>query len=366
MPGGCQTRRLAFHMEDCVIGLVLTFDYEIFGTGTGDVIKQMTAPTQRLLRVADEFGVRVTIMADVAQILAWRREPAFHGAVERIEQQLVGALRGGHDVQLHLHPAWFRAQYRGGRWELAFDEYALPGLPAATIRRYVAEGAAYLNELGRGSRPDYACTAFRAGGWLIQPSDAVVPALLDAGIQLDTSVFRGGWGLIGRYALDFRAAPHAVRGWRADEHDVARARPGSALMEVPIFARQVPAFAMLIPRRLAYQRRLVRASGAVQSRQARIARGQRLSKVRLTYPKKFDFCRLGLRELTSFVAHADRLCRNSEQPVPVVAIGHSTEFIDELTLRKFLERVRRRWPDVSFPLLTEYLPNKCVVDLGVR
>lgn len=339
-----------------MIRLVLTLDYELFGTGAGDVTRHMLEPTSHLLRIADDHGVPITVMAEVAEVLAWRREPSWRWAVEAVEGQLVDAVRRGHDVQLHLHPAWFRARHEHGRWVLDFDEYALPGLPVEQIRRYVAEGAGYLNELGRRADPLYRCTAFRAGGWLIQPSQAVVPALVKAGISIDTTVFPGGRGSTGRWSLDFRPAAGRVAPWRVDVQDIVTQDPSGPLTEVPIHTRQVPLWAMLTPRRLRCQRRLLRESGFAHETAARVGRGRSLSGIRPFLPQKLDFCRLSLRELVSSVDRARRSCRDSSEPVPVVAIGHSTEFTDSRTLRLFLDHLRSRRPDVDFARLKECGP----------
>jgi hypothetical protein len=338
-----------------MIRLVLTLDYELFGTGAGDVTRHMLEPTSHLLHIADDHDVPITVMAEVAEILAWENEPSWDWAVRAVEGQLMDALRTGHDVQLHLHPAWFRARHRDGRWQPDFDEYALPGLPVERIRQYIAEGVTYLNELGQRVDPQYRCTAFRAGGWLIQPSQDIVSALVKAGISIDTTVFPGGCGRTGRWELDFRGVRGRVAPWRAGLQDIAAHDPHGPLTEVPIHTRQVPLWAMLTPRRFRYQRRLLRESGCPTDADARVGRGHSLSKVRPFLPQKLDFCRLSLRELVSVVDRACKSCERSPSPVPVVAIGHSTEFNDSRTLRLFLEHLRTRRPDVSFARLGDCL-----------
>ena len=52
-----------------MVGLVFSLDYEIYGTGVGDFRTLMLEPTDRLLSLFNEFDAKLTIMADVAEIL---------------------------------------------------------------------------------------------------------------------------------------------------------------------------------------------------------------------------------------------------------------------------------------------------------
>ena len=65
--------------------------------------------------------------------------------------------------------------------------------------------------------------------------------------------------------------------------------------------------------------------------------GRRLGKLRMFHPKKFDFCRLSFREMKSFLRYAIKRHGREDDIVPIVAIGHSTEFSDDGNLRRFLE-----------------------------
>ena len=53
--------------------LLFTLDYEIHGNGDGKPLSLMVEPTLRLMNLLEEYGQRVTIMADVAEILAFKR-----------------------------------------------------------------------------------------------------------------------------------------------------------------------------------------------------------------------------------------------------------------------------------------------------
>jgi hypothetical protein len=323
-----------------MLGLIFTLDYEVYGSGAGDPEALMLRPTGELLALADRFGARVTIMAEVAEILAFKRQPEFRAVAGRIEDQLRSAVARGHDVQLHLHPAWFNARYEGGRWRLDSSEYALMGLPPARISEYLRQGKEYLEELLRPARPGYRCVAFRAGNWLIQPPREVVVALEANGFRFDTSVFKHGWGSAGPYVLDYRSAHDELYSWVVDPDDINRASDRVGLREIPIFSRRVLLPSMLTPRRLSMQRRLRRQiERAGASDAAGLGSGRHVNALRLHYPKKFDFCRMGFREMRGFLRHALARCRGGDGLVPLVAIGHSTELADGGPRRRFLEYV---------------------------
>ena len=324
-----------------MVGLIFTLDYEIYGTGAGDPKALMVGPTEHLLSVLDRFGARVTIMAEVAEILAFKRQYEFRSVVAMIEDQLRSAVARGHDVQLHLHPAWFNAQYDGDRWHLDSSEYALVGLPLSRISECLRWGKEYLEELLRPVRSTYRCVAFRAGNWLIQPAREVVTALERHGFRYDTSVFKHGWGSAGPYVLDYRSAHDELFSWVVDPDDINRSSERVGLREVPIFSRKVLLTSMLTPRRLSMQRHLRRRialDGAADS--TRLGAGRQVSALRLFYPKKFDFCRMTFREMREYLHCAIARCDGADKPVPVVAIGHSTELADGGQLRRFLEYVR--------------------------
>ena len=53
--------------------LHFTLDYEIHGNGDGSPLSLMVEPTWRLMNLLEKYGQRVTIMADVAEILTFKR-----------------------------------------------------------------------------------------------------------------------------------------------------------------------------------------------------------------------------------------------------------------------------------------------------
>ena len=111
-------------MTNC--NLYFTLDYEIHGNGDGNPMELMVEPTYRLMTLLEKYHQRVTIMADVAEILCFKRYMAETGHddyhVAKIETQLREAIRRGHDVQLHVHSSYFKARYKDGAFDQCIDE----------------------------------------------------------------------------------------------------------------------------------------------------------------------------------------------------------------------------------------------------
>ena len=197
--------------------LVFSLDYEIHGNGEGDPRELMVARTERLQDVLEEFGAKLTIMADTVEILKFREHRDATGrdeyGYEAIEGQLKKTVARGHDVQLHLHPAYARARAEGGTVVLDYGEYDLARLGYDRIFGLVKDGKGYLEGLLQPVRPDYSCIAFRAANWSMSPSATIVRALLANGIRIDTSVFKYGSraGLVGSTTRRPRARPSPGR-----------------------------------------------------------------------------------------------------------------------------------------------------------
>jgi hypothetical protein len=111
--------------------LVLTVDYEIFGNGTGDVRQHVTEPTERMCRIAEKFGMPVTVFFEMEEYLLFQQ---YREALQRLlgydpaaemRRQAADLVRRGHDVQLHLHPQWFEAGFAAGEWQLRHDRLSV-------------------------------------------------------------------------------------------------------------------------------------------------------------------------------------------------------------------------------------------------
>ena len=331
-----------------MLGLIFSLDYEVYGKGEGDFEKLILEPTEQLLLLFNRYGAKLSIMAEVAEILALNRHEKFEYIGKKIESQLKRALSEGHDVQLHLHPQWFKGKYDIGKWILNYDEYSLAHLPKEKILKYIKIGKDYLESIGKEIKSDYECIAFRAGNWLMQPSKNIVESLEEAGFLYDTSVFKWGrmqvnFGLH-KFSLDYTKAYSHLLPWKMDPLDINKRANRDGLSEIPIFTRKVFITSMLTPKRIALLKESekpeekISADGTLTDKIRR-----KISKFKLFYPKKFDFCRMTFKELKSYIDYAIKKCADSQDLIPVVSIGHSKDFLNDDAIDRFFEYISSQY-----------------------
>src|SRR5512138_390573 len=213
----------------------------------------MLEPTERMLGQLARHGARLTIMADVAEILRFRRHRDETGRddfeYEAVRAQLRAAVAAGHDVQLHLHPSYEASRFVDGHLAQAYEDYDLARLPYERLERMIREGKAWLEDLLRPVDPAYRCVAFRAANWSMSPARAIVRALAANGIPIDTSVFKHG-RREGMVSFDYAGAHDALVPWPVDADDVCRRDPQGAVVEFPIYCEQWPVWHFLTANRV--------------------------------------------------------------------------------------------------------------------
>jgi len=222
-------------------GVLFTLDYEIHGNGEGSPSNLMLEPTDRMLRLFDQYGAKLTIMADVGEILKFKEymeetgEDKFH--FQEIKAQLQKAILGGHDVQLHMHSSYFKSVYKNNSWNQYWPEYSLADLPYDRLEELINIGKRFLEDIICEVKPDYKCFAFRAANWSMVPSTNISKALKKNQIAIDTSVFKYGQR-IGRVTFDYSSAFSELLPWPASEDNVCDIDKDSTLLEVPIYCEK--------------------------------------------------------------------------------------------------------------------------------
>ena len=341
-------------MVEGVVRVIFTLDYEIHGNGEGCPYELMVEPTARLLRLFDAHGARLTIMADIAEILKFKEYADQHGKdlyhYQDIAAQLQTAVRGGHDVQLHIHSSYFNATHDGRRWVQDWTEYNFAGLSPCRLDELIKLGRNFLESLLQPVNPAYRCNVFRAANWSVSPSQNVVRALVNNGIRIDTSVFKYGRreGLVN---FDYRLAHSDMLPWRADEDAIWRSNPHGEIWEVPIYSehRCLPAFLSLNRIYRSILGRFHRVPGTLGNpggygasrgtRHSSVTR--RLGRLVGRHAWKADFNQCTGRQLIGALKRGASRHRDSAAPRPFVLIGHSKLFTswNDRTLRPFLAHV---------------------------
>lgn len=347
--------------------VLFTSDYEIHGSGMGSPRELVVEPTTRMLDQFDRYGAKLTIMADIGEILRFR-EYAEKTGVDRfhhgeIAEQLRRAVRTGHDVQLHVHSSYFNATWdeASATWRQDWREYDLASLSYERLREIVALGKRYLEETCRPARPDYACFAFRAANWSMHPSPNIVRALIDEGFRIDTSVWKHG-----RYddlvKFDYGAAHSDLVPWPVDPRDVNLRDPAGKLFEFPIYTERQPLWTFLTANRVyrvvaqrlnplpspesadpmaAREGRVETDTGSSSPQSFTAAVKGKLGMLFRLHPWKMDFNQCTGKQLVEGLKRVEARYGHHEFPLPFVLIGHSKTFTkhNERMLRPFLEYV---------------------------
>ncbi len=227
-----------------VKSLLLTLDYELYGNGSGDVFKHIIKPTEQILDIANQYGVKLTFFFEVIEY--WKLKEEWENGntmgykdnpVETMENQIKEAFKQGHDVQLHLHPQWVDAFWKDGKWNVNLNEWRLGGYHREreySLENLFRRGKQTLEELLKPVDPNYHCFAVRAGGYNIQPSEKIVKAMLATGFKVDSSVYPGGkeMGTLSNY--DYTAIDPALGIWQTGERLEKQGSVG--ILELPIVA----------------------------------------------------------------------------------------------------------------------------------
>ncbi len=334
--------------------LLFTLDYEIHGNGDGDPWKLMVEPTGRLLAMLEKYGRKLTIMADVAEILAFKRYFAETGKddfhVAEIESQLQDAIRRGHDVQLHVHSSWFNAKWDGKSWDQCIDEYNMAALPMERIDEMVGQCVGYLHDLLRPVKPDYRVWLFRAANWSMMPTENIYQVLLKHGITADTSVYKGGIQG-GNVSYDYSEAYDYLLSYPADARNINRLAPSGQkgiITEYPIYTEMRPFWSFVSPIRVF---RMIRAKfhRHKHSAASQASKGSDINKSDNRHlsiksffrksPWKMDFNQATGKQLIAAAKRIKGTRVEDRDVVDVILIGHSKSFLpyNETTLEEFLK-----------------------------
>ena len=214
------------------MNVFLTWDYELyFGRPTGSVQKCMLEPTEALLRMATRHNTPMTFFVDCGYLVRLQQQKEQYAAVRReydaICRQLEHIVKSGSEVQLHIHPHWEDSRHDGNEWKMDVHRYKLSDFSKAEAAEIIGRYKNTLETLS-GQR----ITAYRAGGWCMQPFTHIADALKDNGIRIESSVFKGGYFQTDLYAYDFRNCPDGSR-WRFND-DPCQADPQGYFTELPI------------------------------------------------------------------------------------------------------------------------------------
>jgi hypothetical protein len=209
---------------------ILTFDYELFGSGNGDVLEHLVKPTAEILLILNRLHIKATFFVEQLEIDAiiglkesYSSSSREYSDAVAIEKQLFDIIEQGHDIQLHLHPQWHNAKYQNDSWQLNFDWWRFSALPYHSLSdgtpgkyELIKQGKASLERRFKTVKLDYVCHSFRAGGYNIGADKTSIDALLNNDMLLDSSVCSGFFSKSKLSQYDYTAVDSSLGFWRSD------------------------------------------------------------------------------------------------------------------------------------------------------
>jgi hypothetical protein len=186
--------------------IYLTLDYELFlGLTTGTVELCLIKPMEFLCNMADKYNIKFTLFVDSTYLYALKKFIKYQN-IERdyntVIEHLLFLKQKGHIIALHLHPHWFYADYNGNNWIVPPGHYKLSDIPFEKARDIITESKLLLEEV-----VDTKVSAFRSGGFSIQPFEPYIKIFDEIGIEVDSTVLRGMFYNSDNQQYDYRNAP---------------------------------------------------------------------------------------------------------------------------------------------------------------
>lgn len=330
-----------------MIECIFTIDYEIYGNGEGSLKELVYEPSEKLRAIFRKWNAHFVFFVEVAE-LEMIEAKGTDRDINLVKQQIRNFYNEGFELGLHLHPQWYNASYENEKWLLDYSEYNLCSLPPERIAQIISRSIKYLRSLL--GEVDYSPFSFRAGNWLFQPTRNVSNVLVEHGIKVDSSVFKGG--LLHQHKLDYRRAQKNWYYWPFAD-DVNVPDPQSALVEFPIYTKMVPIWKLLTTKRIGLQRKGPTGSQTDNKKFTRL-----LDFMRFRYPLKFDFCRMTIDEMKQILKR--EIAKDRKNPNifrPIIIIGHTKDLIDFESVEFLLSYLQKQ--DISLSTFRN-IYNRCL------
>mgnify|MGYP006083878305 CR=1 FL=1 len=167
--------------------LIIEDDFELMGNGLGNVASHQYLPTLFLIKLANNLGLKLTFMVDVAQQLVFHNHQHLDANLKTqkdLWDQTVRQIKlNGHDVQLHLHAQWLNCKYKDGYFFLD-KNWSIAKVKQQKRRKLIKDSINYLTNLLKPIDSNYKVNSFKAGSWALQPSEALFSDFSEVGIEM--------------------------------------------------------------------------------------------------------------------------------------------------------------------------------------
>lgn len=337
-------------------------DWEVFGDGTGNPQTLMFDPAKRLLDICDKYGAKYTFFAEIGQQLTMlgSSNPKWREVTQKWEKVLIDAIQRGHDVQLHFHPQWIGAAYKDDKWIVNRDYWHSAKVPAELFERWIKEGKEYLEKVLKEVNPTYSTLAYRAGGWLCQPSGNIYGSLKNNGIVCDVTLIRGKYAEYGDFgSVDFRETISQVKPWEVDPEDFTKEKPGSGVWELPVYSeitsQSLPFYLLKSSFRPLYYAKIFRSR--------KLSPGSNTSTIPLTRssearPVYGSFGYIHYRHLLKMVEKVQEISKH-EKASHFIFLTHSKSFLDFRNFENLLNTLTKK-PGIVFCNTRDYIRNHII------
>jgi hypothetical protein len=211
-------------------------DYELFGNGQGDLVRDLIRPTNRLLKIFKNLDVKGIFYIEG---LEFAKLEGIGEDVDGVRNQVKEIYRQGHEIGLHIHPQWLVEDGCIRSRELNFD-YWYTNSETMTSRLIEEAISTSLNFI-YSCVPDIQLSKFRAGAFASSPSKFLGPILKNYGICTDSSIVPGYYtNKFGE--VDFRdCAASESQVYEVDELDFRKKKSGSKFYEIQVGSFSFPA-----------------------------------------------------------------------------------------------------------------------------
>src|SRR5690625_1900952 len=185
------------------MNIFVTLDYELFFGKSGSVEHCLIKPTDRLLKIADAFNIKLIFFVDVGYLVKLKelkkKSPQLRNDYEKVKEHIQRFVKNGHSAELHIHSHWEDSYFENNEWVFNTARYKLNDFTKPEARAIVSRYTQVLEEV-TGKKP----IAYRAGGWSVQPFEHIKDALAEQNIFIDSSVFPQGHHNSENQNFDFR------------------------------------------------------------------------------------------------------------------------------------------------------------------
>ncbi len=175
--------------------VIFSFDYELYlGIKSGSVDRCVLHPTASMLNILERHHAKAVFFIDTIWLLMLKEAGTAHTPAAADFHKVAGQIRdmakAGHYLFPHIHPHWLDAGYLEdlNQWRLYdYSKYHFHALNEEQRDKLFGGSIDLLNEIILPVLPGYKPTAYRAGGWSIEPFSDFEPWFKKYGIKYDFS-----------------------------------------------------------------------------------------------------------------------------------------------------------------------------------